>query len=213
MAAIWDNLKNNTIKTKIRGEIALLEREMKSRQRKFGVELYDLLVDEKKSPLSELIKTPELFSAVEKQIKEPFESCKADIHMMEAERAAHKDEVQRSQANKDRAMPASTAGQMFSNAGSWMKGTASEVNHQTQIALIDTKVKSRKESFGIEAFAVIDKTPAEEKESLQAKLSHVISKLSEHEKKVSDCIEQAKKDVGIIQKKIQAKESEIASLG
>ena len=76
----FTSAKNAAIKTKVRGEIALIDREITTRQKALGVDLYKLLVVSDTTIAG--VKTPSMFHALQSQIQEPFDSCRSDICLL-----------------------------------------------------------------------------------------------------------------------------------
>lgn len=216
MSSVWDQVKNAGNKTKLRGEIALLERQAKTRQQAFGVELYDLLVAEKGAFV---VKTPPVFHANEQKIRTPFEACKRDVDRMTADKLIHLQQIDTIQANRERTIPAYTAQEKLNNAGKWISGAGSEGKLQAQIALLNRQMKQRKEAFGLEVFHLLGNNDTNAASSngssggggIKSVLSNQLSKLSTTEKKIEECVIEAKRDVAVTQRQIDVKLREIES--
>lgn len=210
---MWDKMKNAGSKTKLRGEIALLERECKQRKQQFGIELYDLLVS---SDTNMIIKTPALFHANEEQIRVPFESCKADVDSMSATQSAHQHEIDLIQARREGATPAFTTQEKLNRAGQWMSSQGTEGKLQAQVALLTRQVRQRKERFGVEVFDMIGVLPSQQQSAgggFKTGMSNTFSKFSQKEQSIGDVVEKAQKDVAKIKRNIQSKEDQVISLG
>ena len=82
MPSLWDNVKKSGQKTKIRGEMMLLEREANGRKKLFGIELYDLITNDKNKLLG--VSAGTVFKGKIEQLKEPFERAKDDISAKQA---------------------------------------------------------------------------------------------------------------------------------
>jgi len=97
-----DSIKKGATKTKLQGEIVLLDREIASIKKEFGVTLYDLLskgVDSNTTPAL-LTKTPEVATA--------FETFYKDIQDILREKTAKLKEIETYEAKKDTRLPATT---------------------------------------------------------------------------------------------------------
>jgi hypothetical protein len=217
MASLWDKMKNTGVTAKLKGEIMLLEREKKIRKERFGRDLYDLLNSEKGGNIF-LVKTPSIFHAKEEAIRPPFERCKNATEQLLLDKHSHRQEVDRLQINRERALPAATNREKLDKAGQWVTSTSSEGTHVAQIALLDRKINQRKGEFGVEVYdALYNETLGSDSSgrgnTVRAAVSTQLSKLSQKEKEIEDCVEQAKKDVTAIERKIQSKQNEIRILG
>jgi hypothetical protein len=187
MASFFNKAKNATIKTKIKAELALLDRDEKARQKKFGVEIFNLLTASDKET--------ECFQ--EAQANVMVEGCKADIQAL----LAQKEEKNQKQADiatsRGAAPPSVTTSEKFKQAGSRMSECGTDAKLSVEKTMLDSKVKARKEKFGVEVYdlvATADGTPSSTEEGIQA------------------CINTAKKDVDHIRTKKEKKEAEIAAL-
>ena len=82
-----------TTKAKINGEIMLLDCKIVACQKAFGVKLYDLIAGNKSKVKHSILPTPALFKPVESEIKEPLESCQADVEEKLADKCAKENEL------------------------------------------------------------------------------------------------------------------------
>ena len=194
----------------------LLEREAKVRKERFGVDLYDLLNSEKGGNLF-LVKTPAVFHAKEQAIRGQFEECKAEVEGFVLKKHGHRQEIDSLQINRDRALPPTTGREKLDRAGQWVTSTGKEGTHAAQIALLDRQIAQRKGQFGLivasvlfdEGFAGLDGSGR----GVKAAVATQLSKLSQKEKEIEDCVALAKKDVEAIERKIKSKENDIRALG
>ena len=209
MSSLWDRAKNAATRTKLQGEIMLHEREIKARQQRFGVVLFDLLSSEKGAFV---IKTPGIFHANQEQVKGPFERCRNDVDALEMEKNEHQQQLEFYQASKERAAPAYSARDKAAKAGDWVSNTASEGKLQAQIALLDRKIKQRKQEFGVEVYDMLEYKPPESG-GVKGAVSSTFSKFNQKEKEIEQCVEEVKKDVAFIQRRIQFKQEQIIQLG
>jgi len=214
MSGLWDKVKSAGTQTKLKGEIALHEREKTARKKRFGVELYELLAADKGAAFS--IKAPAIFHANEEQIRIPFEQCQADLTEMQVTRNHHEQQIDMLRVNRDRAVPAFTARDKMNQAGQWMSSTTNEGKLQAQIALLDRQMKQRKETFGLDVFDLLEYAPERNgspKKGPKGAFSGAFSKFSEKEKLIEEVVASAKKDVDFIQRRIEFKQNQIVELG
>lgn len=97
----FDSVKKSATKTKIQGEIVLLDREIAAIQKEFGVTLYDLLaaaVDGNNATPALLKKQPEIATV--------FEAFYKEIQKQQAEKDAKLKEIDHYDAKKDTRLPA-----------------------------------------------------------------------------------------------------------
>ncbi|KAG7374576.1 hypothetical protein IV203_013671 [Nitzschia inconspicua] len=197
----WEKVKKSGQKTKLRADITLAERESKARQKKFGIDLYNVLANDKQKLLGVAAGT--LFKGNQEELKAAFERARDDI----AGRLAHKEELQRKrdvlEVKGAHTMPDTTVGEKLNKAGKAVADAGMDTKLRAQQALIDREIKIRKEEFGLEIFHAVK--PSDQKErGIKGALSNAISNLSEHEKDIQSVIDLAKKDVEAIDRKIQS---------
>jgi hypothetical protein len=187
MASFFNKAKNATIKTKIKAELALLDRDEKARQRKFGVEIFNLLAASEN----------ETESFQESQANVMVEGCKADIQALLAQKEEKNQKQVDIATSRGAAPPSVTTSEKFMKAGNRMGEAGTEAKLSMEKTVLDSKIKTRKETFGVEVYdlvATADDTPSSTQEGIQA------------------CISEAKKDVDHIRSKKEKKEAEIAQL-
>jgi len=209
MSGLWDKVKNATNRTKLQGEVLLHEREIKARQQRFGVELFDLLSSEKGAFV---IKTPGIFQANQEQVKGPFERCRNDVDAFQMEKNAHQEQIDFFQSSKERAAPAYSARDKVAKASEWVSNTGNEGKLHAHVVLLDRKIKQRKQEFGVEVYDLLEYKPAESG-GVKGAVSNTFSKFNQKEKEIEQCVEQVKKDVAFIQRRIQFKQEQIVQLG
>jgi hypothetical protein len=219
MASLWDKMKNTGTTAKLKGEIMLLEREKKVRKEQFGRDLYDLLNSEKGGNIF-LVKTPSIFHSKEEAIRQPFERCKNNVESLLLDKHGHRQEIDRLQIDRERALPPTSNREKLDKAGQWVASTSAEGKHTAQIALLDRRIAQRKGEFGLEVYDAmhgdsrgLGDDSSGRGNAVRAAVSTQLSKLSQKEKEIEDCVEQARKDVETIDRKIQSKRQEIRVLG
>jgi hypothetical protein len=175
----FTSVKNAGAKAKLKGEIALLDREIQTRRHSLGVELYNLLQLTEHSKTVN-IATPSIFHANESQIKIPYEACRADLRILQNEMEAKRLELERIAVNRERARPPRTNQERLEKAGSWMSDTGSEAKLQVELKMLERKMKSRKEKFGVDVCEHLDTLPSKTSESTAA--SRAMNKTDEKKK-------------------------------
>jgi hypothetical protein len=234
--SFFKSVKNAGIKTKLRGDITLLNRETTARKQKLGVELYNLLqILERSSKKAGgvSIKSPAMFHAKQDSIKVPLDACRADVGVLEDRKEGMEQELVHMAANRDRARCARTNGESLQQAGKWVSDSGVEAKIQVQMKLIDREINQRKELFGLQVYDDIISASNTSKRSagtagtadskektaktgmfggVKAGISNRLSKLSSDETAIEECIDKAKKDVNLLYSKIERKDREIAQL-
>jgi hypothetical protein len=203
----WDNVKKSGLKTKLRGEIHLAEREGRTRKKQFGVELYDLLTNDKQTLLG--VSAGTLFKGTQyEELKFALERSRDDIGAMQLRKDEKQKELDRLEIKGSHTMPSHTMGQKMSQAGKAVSDAGVSAKLKTQMALIDREMKIRKEFFGLEVFDLTRDTE-EQRKGAVGSISSTISSMSDQEKGIQDVIDQAKNDVAAIEIKIRSKEREM----
>ena len=99
-----DSVKKGATKAKLQGEIVLLDREITSIKRAFGVTLFDLLA----KAVMDTNTTPALLKK-QPEVAEAFETFYKDIQKSQAEKDAKLKEIEHYDAKKDTRLPATNA--------------------------------------------------------------------------------------------------------
>lgn len=210
---IWDKVKNEGKKVKLQGEIQLLKRELTARQKVFGIELYDLLTNDKQTLLGVTAGT--LFkgnTANQTEMKEPFERAREDIMVIQAIKDGKQKDLDVLEVKGAHTLPDATMGQKAAKAGAAMKNGAKGTKLQAEMALLDRDMKIRKEQFGVQIFHVTRNSEDKKTNNPVKKLSNAVTNLSQQEQLIQNCIDKAKTDVARIEKKIESKQFEIHAL-
>lgn len=226
--------KKAATKAKINGEISLLDREIVARKKAFGIELYDLIAGKESKERNAILHTPALFKPVESEIKEPLESCRAEVEEKLADKHAKENELLLLEVRIENEMPAYSASETVTKAGKWVSNSGAQAKLQYEIMMLDREIKLRKEQFGLEVWDTVfehvsmTKMVARESKkggikavtgtlggigkSVKSSISSNLGKLSKDEQAIEECLEKAKKDVMYIEGNKKRKEREIASL-
>ena len=197
--SVWDKMKKSGLKTKLRGEIALCERDIVGRKKTFGIELYDMMTTDKQKLLG--VSAGTLFKDKQVELKEPFERARDDMAGIQARKDIKQKDLDVLEVNTADAMPDATLNEKMAKAGRAITNASNSTKLKAQMALMDRDMKIRKEQFGLEVY---DLTKASEEGGLDG--------LSEQEKDIQACIDTAKSDVASIEGKIKSKEDEIKML-
>lgn len=208
MSFLWEGVKQMSAmagaaallagqKTKLRGEIMLVEREVKTRQQTFGVELYDFV-----APLA---RSPDFFAANDRMtdvIRGPFLAAQREIAALMIKRGKLKEELAQAEVARKAAFPApaTTFGEQVLNTGKATAFTANEVKIKTEIGMVDTQIRAHKEDFGENMFDTLVKLEDE-----QGWLPTV--------RDIRTMYDKARQDVDKLKVKADTKEREIATLG
>lgn len=235
---ILDKAKNTAKSGKLKGEIMLLDREIKAKKQKFGVELADFLWDMEAKQKALAGKESTALSS----LRVPWDVAKTDLLKIREQR----DEIQ---AKLDAAAQLKKSAE---NQGAMDKAKAAgtEGKRRTKLQLLERELKSRKQNFGIEVYDTavnilggsntsagtgrsmtdakdqgaqgvtnaISKTKKMsfvEKQLAKAAISTVsasLSKLTVSDQDVIKCIQTVQSEVETIQLKQDAKRAEIEKL-
>ena len=211
-------MRASTQKTKLQGEMVLLDREMTNRKHAFGVELYGLLTTDAQVFGGGVIsKNSKVFQLQQSHLSEPFDACKSDIGDIEAQQQSYRNEQEILQASRMRGGPPVTAGEKLAKAGQWVSTNATETKLEAQIKLLDRDIRRRKEVFGVQVYdSYLAKGLAEpEPQSgggMRERLSARLSQYSPKEKRIQDCLDRAKTALGLLERQHAMKRKEIEQL-
>mmetsp|Transcript_8205 Transcript_8205/g.11842 ORF Transcript_8205/g.11842 Transcript_8205/m.11842 type:complete len:236 (+) Transcript_8205:164-871(+) len=232
---LFDNVKNAGVRTKLKGEIAMLEHEMTTHKKKFGVDLYDLMVkihgvgsDGNKLTVG----VGKMFHAKQSLFQEDWKIAHREIQDKLKQKEMKQNEIFRLEAKSECALPAISATEKMKQASQWMTDKGSTTKLMAEMASLDREVRLRKEQFGLDIFDAVvilgensssQQQQVEEKKKsktpikkgfggLKKAVSKQLSAVSSSEKEVEAMIQVAKQDATFIQKQIDRKEKEISSL-
>ena len=209
--SFFAKVKGAGLKTKIKGEIALIDRESKANRSAFGVELFDLL---DKMEHKNIGKTPMLLGTQSQQVKQVFDACVLDVRVLQDERDAKRQEIEHLQVNRERATPVYTTQEKLARAGDWVASNSKETQRKAEMALLDRKIRQAKEKFGQDVFELVTLEKRQEKSGgllggMKDNITNTMSKLSPAETKIQECIRRAEATDTQIQSRRSRKEREI----
>mmetsp|Transcript_19366 Transcript_19366/g.44905 ORF Transcript_19366/g.44905 Transcript_19366/m.44905 type:complete len:231 (-) Transcript_19366:386-1078(-) len=213
---IWGSVKNAAEKTKLRGDVALAQRGIGARKKKFGVEFYDVLANDKQKLLGGTMSAGTL-SVFKKNgqadpLKDAFDSAHEDIRGMHARKDQLQQKLDVLEVKGSHSMPDVTVKQKMSKTGKMVADAGTETKVRTQMALVDREMKIRKEKFGMDAYDLVKTTEEKAKKGLKGTLSNALTSLSEHENQIQKIVDTAKKDVTEIECKVQSLQRQITFL-
>jgi hypothetical protein len=222
---IFDNVKKGALKTKLRGEMAILDQQIKSQKCAFGVQLYDLMTAAQQQ--KKQTQMPSIFHAKSGEIQAPYDECQRDIQVKLNDRDAKALEVERLAVNLDRALPATTNRDQVKQAGNWVSAKSNAGKLHVRMALLDRDINHRKEQFGLQVFDLLvvggsssssssafSSATAGDGGGIKSKLASVagLSGLQTSEKEIQACIAAAGRDVAILQSRKDAKQREMDAI-
>jgi hypothetical protein len=210
MDGLWNKVKSKGIKTKLQGNISLLERESNTRKKKFGVDLYDCLTTDKNKLLSVAAGT--IFQNRQAELKQPFDAARDDMSSIQVKRDIKQKDLDVLEVKGAHTLPDTTPGEKIKKAGAAVSNAATATKIKTEMALIDREMKIRKEQFGLEVFELTKASDADVKKGIKGAVAGVMSGLSQQEKDIQTCIDEAKADVALIEGNISSKQREISML-
>lgn len=207
---IWDKVKNNSKKLKLQGEISLLKREVNTRQKSLGVELYNIITNDKNKLLGMSAGT--LFKSDQEELKDAFERARDDIANVGARKDILQNELDVLEVKSASTLPNTTVEQKMNKAGRAISNGARGTKLQAQMALLDREMKIRKEQFGVEVFADLKPSEGGKEKNPIKRISNAVAGLSKQEQDIMACIDTAIADVVKIEGRMKSKQHEISSI-
>ncbi len=140
-------------KTRVRAEILVLDRNIQSRKKSFGIELYNILQDI--TTQQEFYATSDLTIAT---IRPMLLETDREIRALDGKKLKNKGDLDFAEAQRKVAfpIPATNWKEKAANAGKSTKMTANEVKLKLVLNSIQTQVHLHKEAFGLKIYAVLD---------------------------------------------------------
>ena len=138
-------------KTKLRADMVLIDRDMKNRKMQFGMAMYDYV-----SPLSEQADFYAASDPLTEILRPALILAQKEIKNLANKRTKLKEAQAAAGVKRAAAFPAKaeTWGESFKNAGKSSVMHGSETKIKTELALLDRKINSIKQTFGLNLFAV-----------------------------------------------------------
>jgi len=211
MSGLWDTVKQQTFRTKLRGDLVLMEREANVRKKKLGVDLYDLLTKDKQNMLSMAAGT--IFEGQQMELKDPFDRSRNDVDAIQARKDVKQRELDVLEVKGAHTMPDVTVNDKLKKARKAVTNAGVATKLRAEMTLMDREMKIRKEEFGVEVFDLLQASEdSKKKTGIKATVSGAISKISDQEKAIQACIDQAKQDVLSIGRRQNFAQSEIRAI-
>jgi len=211
---LWGNVKNAAEKTKLRGDIALTQRGIMARKKKFGEEFYDILTNDKQNLLGVSAGTLSVFKKGGKndELRAAFERARDEIRGKQASKEELQNRLDVMEVKGSHTMPDGTIGQKFSKTGKMLSNAGTGTKIRAQMTLIDREVKIRKEEFGLEVYDLAKTTENKEKNGIKGAISKAMTGLSDNEKEIQKVVDTAKKDVEAVEGRVKSLERQITFL-
>jgi hypothetical protein len=212
----FQKAKNTAIKTKLRGDVALFEREVNTRKKKFGVELYDLMTNDKNKLLGMAAGT--IFQNKQAEMKEPFDRARDDMGGIQARKDIKQKDMDVLEIKGAHSLPDNTAGEKVKKVGKSISDAGIHTKLRAEMALLDREMKIRKEQFGVEVFELTQASDEASSKKKRTSITDTVKnamkdkEVSQQEKDIQACIDEAKTDITIVDGKIQSKQREINML-
>lgn len=211
----FNKVMNTGVKAKLQGEIVLIDRELKQRKHRFGIELYDQVTAQEKAASSNVLKSNKpMVGSVRARIKDIYDICHTDIQELERKKDSMQQEKLHYEVSRERGTPAITASEKMSSAKNVVGSHAKETQLSAQMALIDRDIKKRKEQFGIDVYEIATSTihDPSKKKGITGAITKGLTTVSETEKRLQTLIETAARDVDNIQRRKDIRQREIDDL-
>jgi hypothetical protein len=211
---VWGSVKNAAEKTKVRGDMALAQRGITVRKKKFGEEFYNVLTNDKQKLLGVSAGTLSVFKTggQNDELRIAFERARDDIRGKQARKEELQNRLDIMEVKGTHTMPDVTIGQKMSKTGKMFSNAGKGTKIRAQMALIDREIKIRKEEFGLEVYVLAKTTEDKDKKGLKGALSKAMTGLSDQEKEIQKVVDTAKKDVEAIEGKLKSLERKISFL-
>jgi hypothetical protein len=208
--SVWDKMKKTGQKTKLRGDIALIEREANGRKKRFGVDLYDSLTNDKNKLLG--ITAGTIFKGQQEELKEPFDRARDDIVGVQARKDIKQKDLDVLEVKGAHTLPDTTIGQKFTKAGRSVSNAGTGSKLRAEMAMLDREMKIRKEQFGVEVFDLSKASEGKESKGIKGAVANALSGLTQQEKDIQAIVDVAKKEIGEMEGRINSKQTEIGML-
>jgi rRNA-processing protein FCF1 len=204
MQGMIENVRRTALKTKIRGEMALLDRQIYLLQCQFGIDYYDAVAafgqQHRRFPIPSAI-------------ADAFDHCRDDIQVKLNEKNAKDLEVEYVVVNKERsaALPKSNTSTL-QRSSQWVNETATEGKLRVQVKLLERDMKLRKEQFGVAVFDVVLAHATQKTNHIKGAIQNVVNAAAGDERKVDEVLRNAAREIGILRQQKQGKERELQAV-
>lgn len=222
-----DSLGNAGRRAQLNGEVTLIDREMVTRKKALGVELYDIIEKQSESSCG-LLSTPSVMKNIEREIRGPLDVCSDEVRKLTMEKKELENQLELIEARQER--------EKYSSNNSWTRrvsDTATETKIWAQVKLLDSQIKAKKEQFGLDCWDTLSqpawlhdamKHETQTKQGVGGVVGGVVSgvvkgtkgtvgkmvgKLSNNERAVEKCVQTAKSDIDFMEESKRRKLSEL----
>ena len=211
---LWGNVKSAAEKTKLRGDVALAQRGITSRKKKFGEEFFNVLTNDRQNLLGVSAGSLSVFKkgGQNDELKAAFERARDDIRGKHARKEELQNRLDVMEVKGSHTMPNVTIGQRLSKTGKMFSDAGTGTKLRAQMTLIDREIKIRKEEFGLEVFEMVKSSEDKQKKGLKGAISKAMTGLSEQDKDIQKVVDTAKKDVEAIELRVTSMERQITFL-
>jgi hypothetical protein len=190
---LLDSVKNAATKTKMRGELSMIDREITKTKYKHGVLIYDVLGQRHHSTA-----TSDNDQLPLEGLEAAFMASMEDMQDIFVKRSEKDDKIDALEAKGESRVGGTTAGERAKNAGRSMLDAGASTKLKTEMAFYDREMRVRKEIFGIQVFQELDLLSKED--------------FQETDNGVGEALNRAKKDVAAVMQRKRQKELDIESL-
>jgi hypothetical protein len=201
-----DRMKKTAAKTKLRGEMVLIDQKIASRKKIFGVDLYNVLADWESNHKDQ---EPPI-----KGIQLILKAAREDIFELFKKRHANDEQLDDIEFQKEQTETAASAKDKAKNAGRWISRTGTATKLKAQIAYYDREMRLRKEIFGVLSFDELD-LASQEINKVMADVVADDVEMSPNNTESEDVlavVERCKMDVGELLTKKKEKQATIEAL-
>jgi len=193
-----DSVKKAASKTKLQGEITLIDREITNTKHKHGVLLYNVLAERYHLMLPDDQQQNNPALPVE-GLEAAFTATMEDLQELDWKRREKDQEFDVVEAKSSSRVSGTTTRERARRAGQWISDTGASTKLKTQMAYYDREIRLRKEIFGLQVFA----------ELVDIQSSH---KFDEEDDGVGEALNLAKDEFSALMQRRRQKEQELQAL-
>lgn len=141
-------------KAKLHADLMVIDRDIKTRQEKFGVEMY--------AHLESITSTQEFYTADDRLInviRPTLIKAQREVAAYERKRDTLRGKVNTAEANRSGTasiFTAATIGEKFMNAAKYAAAGAKEAASKTELAMLERQILGFKEEFGVELYPIFE---------------------------------------------------------